>query len=138
MKVHHIGYLVDSIGDAVAAFSQLGFVCQSDTQTDPAREIYVVFMANGEYVVELIQPIDKASPIYNLRKRYHNSPYHICYETENIPVSLAEMTGGAYMLVQPPQPAPALPGAPDVAFLMHPHIGMVELLDKSLPKEELP
>ena len=133
MKVHHIGYLVDDINIAISKFEQLGYVRKTGLLTDSERQIYCIFLDNGGYVVELIEPISETSPVYGLRKKYRNSPYHICYETENLQSEIDKLTdiAGGYTIMQPPQQSPEIPGAPNVAFLMSSKIGIIELLQHS-------
>ena len=132
MKIHHIGYLVDSIANASIEFEKLGFSRISEVVDDKLRETYILFLANEEHIVELIQPINKESPLYGLSRKYRNSPYHICYETVDLYEKIEQMvhneTGG-YTVIQMPQPAPAIQNCPNVAFLMNRYIGMIELLE---------
>ncbi len=134
MKIHHIGYLVDDIENAAKAFEGLGFSRIGKPVEDSARGASILFLDNAGQVVELIQPTGKTSPLYGLRKNHRNSPYHICYETSHLQDEINRMTAltplQGYTLVQPPQPAPAIPGCPNVAFLMSRHIGMIELVEK--------
>ena len=130
MKVHHIGYLVDDVEKAAVVFEKLGYIRDGETVEDFSREVYILFLVNAAQTVELIQPVNEKSPIYGLRKRYRNSPYHICFETGNLQSEIDDMIKhNGYTLVQPPQPAPAIEGASDVAFLIHKDIGMLELVE---------
>lgn len=91
-------------------------------------------MSNGPFRAELISPIDSSSPMYELYKKHKNMPYHICYECEDIERTVKEMTetAGECMTVQAPDIAPAVsePGKDRrVAFLMHRHVGLLELLE---------
>jgi len=131
VKIHHIGYLVDNLETAAEEFELLGFSRLGEITEDLSREIYILFLDNLGYVVELIQPINEESPLYSLRKKYRNSPYHICYETNNLEEKIKELafSRGGYMLVNPPNPAPAITGCPNVAFLMNGNIGMIEIVE---------
>ena len=131
MKIHHIGYLVDNIENAAREFEKLGFSRRGEVLEDTSLEIYILFLYNNEQAVELIQPVSEKSPVYGLRKKYRNSPYHICYETDDLPGEIETMTNpnSGYILIQPPKPAPAIPNCPNVAFLMNSHIGIIELVE---------
>ena len=133
MKIHHIGYLVDDIKVAVKEFEKLAFSRIGEIVEDSSRESYILFLNNGGHVVELIQPVSDTSPVYGLRKKYRNSPYHICYETGDLHSKIEKLVslddGGQYVLIQPPQPAPAIQGCPNVAFLINQHIGIIELVE---------
>ena len=134
MKIHHIGYFVDDIEAASAEFNKLGFSRKGDAKDDASRDISIQFLEHADgYVVELIQPTSENSSYYGLRKRYRNSPYHICYETDDMTGEIEKMTApeGGYTLIQQPHPALAISGSPNVAFLMNRHIGMIELISQT-------
>ena len=88
MRIHHIGYLVDDIENAAIQFEHLGFSRIGKSTHDSSREVYILLLDNAGIMVDLVQPTSEQSPIYGLRKRYRNSPYHICYETENISATI--------------------------------------------------
>lgn len=130
MKIHHIGYLADDIENAAKEFENLGFSRIGEVVEDPSREVFILFLDNDGYVVELVQPTGMTSPIYGLRKKYRNSPYHICYATDNLESAIDRLCKqDGCTLMQPPSPAPGIPSCPDVAFLMNRHIGMIELVE---------
>ena len=134
MKIHHIGYLVEDVECAAEEFTRLGFARTSDVERDLQRDVFILFLRHCDgYVVELIQPVSDASPYYGLRKKYRNAPYHFCYVVDDLQREIEKMTspGSGNVLLQPPQPAPAIPGCPNVAFLMNRYIGMVELLEET-------
>lgn len=136
MTIHHIGYLVDDIENAAKEFERLGFLRTGEPVKDLLREVYILFLDNSGQVVELIQPISKTSPMYSLRKNYRNSPYHLCYETDDLQSEIENMVkidGSGCLLMQPPQPAPAMSGCPNVAFLLSGHIGIIELVEMKRP-----
>ncbi|MBQ3079371.1 MAG: VOC family protein [Clostridia bacterium] len=128
MKIHHIGYLVKKIARAAEKFEKLGFCAVSDCVHDEARGIEILFMKNGETVIELVCPADPDSQVTGLVKRLGNTPYHICYETEDIEKDVEHLAQNGYVLVNPPQPAPAIDGK-RVAFLMNGAIGLIELVE---------
>ena len=128
MIIHHIGYLVDDAKAAIEEFLRLGFEVIRDIMEDTSRLVYIAFLKNGDYVIELIQPVSKESPIYGLRAKHRNSPYHICYETKCINGEISRLSGEGYLLFLAPQAAPAIEGTPLTAFMLHHKIGMVELV----------
>jgi len=136
MKIHHIGYLVDNIKKAAHEFEMIGYTQKGEVSEDESRQVYIQFLENGGYLVELIQPIDESSPVYGLRKRFRNAPYHICYETDDLQQQIDTCcSGGGYIMLQPPKPAPAITGCPNVAFLTSTNIGMIELVERVAQNE---
>ena len=128
LKVHHIGYLVKKMDAAINAFRHLGYTIRQDTVPDTIRGIHICFMEKDGYVIELVSPADSGSLVAGLLKRYKNSPYHICYETQDLDKELAALIAGGYTAIDTPTPAPALNGR-RVVFLMNPFLGMIELLE---------
>ena len=84
MKIHHVGYLAKSIDKTEKKFFELGYEVEQPTKYDEIRDIKIEFLRNGDYRVELIEPASKNSPLYPLLKNYKNSPYHICYVTDDL------------------------------------------------------
>lgn len=128
MKIHHIGYLVEDINDAIINFKELGYVVEKDIVHDKLRNVYISFLQNNGYRVELIQPIDKSSGLYKLLRKNGNMPYYICYETEKIEDSINLLKEKGYFVIQQIELAPAIYNR-KVAFLMNANIGMIELLE---------
>lgn len=129
MKIHHIGYLVDNIEVAASTFENLGFSKTSEIVEDTLREIYILFMDNSGYVIELIQPVNESSPVYKLRKKHRNSPYHICYETDDLQIETEKMVNsGQFVFLHPPQAASAIDNKL-VAFLVSNEIGLIEIIN---------
>lgn len=129
LKIHHIGYLVKKINAAVKEFEHLGFTLTQDITYDDYRKINICFLEKDGYVVELVSPADDSSVVAGLLKKYKNSPYHICYESEHFDEDLARLQEEGYVAIDCPTPAPALDCRP-VVFLMNAKLGMIELLKK--------
>lgn len=128
LKVHHIGYLVKKINEAVTQFRQLGYVLRQDVIYDDHRKINICFMEKDGYVVELVSPASPDSVVSGLLKKYKNTPYHLCYESRNFESDLTYLAENGYTAIDMPAPAPAL-GNMRVAFLMNASLGMIELLE---------
>lgn len=129
MRIHHVGYLVEDIAAAEKAMEALGFVGEYPGRVDPSRQIHVRFMRNGALRVELIQPVDAASPVAGLLRKHRNSPYHFCYATDDLDGRVEALRADGYMTLHPPGAAPAIQGTARVAFLVHPDIGLIELVE---------
>ena len=129
LKIHHIGYLVKKINAAVKEFEHLGFTVTHDITYDDYRKINICFLEKDGYVIELVSPADDSSVVANLLKKYKNSPYHICYESEHFEEDFARLQEEGYTAIGAPAPAPAIDSLP-VVFLMNAKLGMIELLKK--------
>lgn len=127
MKVHHIGYLVKDINNAVKEFQALDYKIHSEISYDIYRDIDICFMKNG-YLTELISPKSEKSIVYNLLKKIGNSPYHICYTSDNIEQDIADLIKKGYIVINDFCPAPCIGQEASVIFLYNKFIGIIELL----------
>ncbi|MBQ9644182.1 MAG: VOC family protein [Lachnospiraceae bacterium] len=128
LKVHHIGYLVRKKDAARAAFTALGYEIQSDWVHDELRGIDISFLEKDGYCIELVCPYRKDSDVSGLLQRMKNTPYHICYLSGQFESDLSELREMGYLPITEKAPAPALENR-NVVFLLHPALGMIELID---------
>ena len=128
MKVHHIGYAVNSIESAFEQFKLLGFTKES-FQIDESRKVSIAFIRNGDTLVELIEPCGEGSPVEELLKKSGPAPYHICYCAECIDDVLPELKKAGWAVISKKAEAPAISGAP-VVFLYNKEAGLIELVEE--------
>ena len=130
MNIHHIGYVVEEIQAATQEFALFGYHKETagGIVYDVLRGIDIVFMTNGIYRVELVQPKDINSIAAGMLRRLGSAPYHICYECGDLEKEGNMLREKGYVPVSSEQPAVAL-GERKVSFWFHPQIGMVELLE---------
>jgi methylmalonyl-CoA/ethylmalonyl-CoA epimerase len=128
MKIHHIGYLAKNIEKTEKKFFELGFTVERSTKYDQIRDINIEFLINGDYRVELIQPMSKESPMYPLLQRFKNTPYHFCYEVDDIESAIQELSDKHYTVIQNPDIAPCIDDK-KVAFLNNISMGIIELVE---------
>ncbi len=129
MTVHHIGYLVKDINKSREEFEKLGFVCEGDLQYDIFRDVDILFLVKDGYRIELVSPKSSNSVVANLIKKYRNSPYHICYESDDIYEDIENLESKGFTRIDDVCPAPALNNR-NVSFLMNYSIGIIEILQK--------
>lgn len=108
----------------------MGFVAEKEMAYDPVRLINIQFMINQNYRIELIQPVSEKSSYWRLLKKYKNVPYHFCYIADDFIADIERMQGEGYVLLQPPETASCIDNN-KVAFLMHPKLGIIELIELS-------
>lgn len=129
MKVHHVGYLVKNIEKSICAFEELGYSAFAPVFFDEIRKADFIFMKNEEgFCVELISP-NADSSIFPLLKQYKNTPYHICYECDNLEKEIEKLSTKKYLPFLEPAPAPAIHENARVAFLINANAGIIELLE---------
>lgn len=128
MRIHHIGYLVKKMDKAVKAFLDLGYTLVQDVVLDDYRQVTICFMEKDGYKIELVSPSSKESVVFDLMKKMGNTPYHICYETEDMDAQIAALLAEHYVICSEKHEAIAIAGK-RVCFLIHPSIGMIELVE---------
>ncbi len=130
MTIHHIGYLVKKLERARKAFEALGYSVEQETVRDEYRKIDILFLAKDGYRIELVSPYDPSSVVAGLLTRTGNSPYHVCYLVDDLDLEIERLRDARYVVSSEPAPAPAC-GGERVAFMIHPFLGMIELLQKA-------
>ncbi len=130
MQIHHVGYLVKRIKRAIDAFLTLGYGQETDIVFDEYRGIDICFLTKEGYRIELVSPKNRESVVYELQKKYGNSPYHICYKCGNLGSAIADLREQGYVVTDQAHEAVALDNH-RVCFLVHPYLGMIELLEEN-------
>lgn len=136
MRVHHIGYAVKNIDKGIKAFTDIGYEKISEIIDDSERRVKIVFMKKQSECIELIAPNGENNAVERILKKNGPSPYHICYEVENIEQTVLELKNNGYIMFTQPQAAPAM-DRQRVVFLIHKDIGIIELVEHSKVVHEL-
>ena len=129
MKVHHIGYAVSNLNESLEIFLGLGYEIVKNAVKDEKRNVEISFVRNDHLLVELISPLDSRSPISNYLNKIGNTPYHICYEVDDIDEKLSDLRKSKFRIVEKPSKAIAINNR-RVAFMYNPKYGLLELLEK--------
>lgn len=79
MTIHHIGIVVKSLEKNISLYKNLGCTQSSDIIDDAIQHNRIVFLRNGPYLLELVEPLNENSSIYHFKEGYH----HICYEIDS-------------------------------------------------------
>lgn len=129
MKIDHIGYAVKRIDRAQSAFEKLGFVFEPVID-DTDRNVKLAFGVKDGYRIELVAPLDKKSesPVDQYLSNAVGTPYHICYESEDLDKEVEKLKIQGYKVVIEPRPAVAF-GGRMVVFLMNLGLGLMEIVE---------
>lgn len=128
MKIHHIGYAVKNLEATLDLFLKLGYELVSGQIRDEKRLVEIAFVQLNGTMVELISPMRDDSPISNYLSKIGNTPYHFCYEVENIEETIKSLRALRFLVVEKPSEAIAIDNQ-KVAFLYNPKYGLLELLE---------
>jgi len=102
MKLHHIGIVVPKIKDSIGELTNyIKFETIGIPMPVASQKVNICFLKVGEPFLELIEPVEKGSPVYNFAKN-GGGIHHICFEVNDIHAQLANMEKkGATVLVKP-------------------------------------
>ena len=129
MKIHHIGYAVKNIEDSLNEFKKLGYKTIENKIVDNQRNVMIQFVRNGDYLIELVAPLNKESPVTSLLGKQGNSPYHICYKTNNLEKEINDLGNNGFVVISNLLKAPAINNK-KVIFLYKKEIGLIELVEE--------
>lgn len=127
LKIHHIGYAVKNIDKSIELFGNIGYVIHEKV-IDEKRKVIIAFAESSGYLIELIAPLSEGSPVDSILRKNGSTPYHICYETEDVKLMCQELKAEKYRVISEISPAPAI-GNANVVFLFNPAIGIIELVE---------
>jgi len=82
VELHHIGIAVTNIDATAKFYCTMGYVL-TETIEDKIQNVYIAFLENERGRLELVQLVDKTSPVCNILKKIGVSAYHFCYETND-------------------------------------------------------
>ena len=135
MKYHHIGIAVFNIEETAPFYIVHGY-SKSQTSHDPLQPLPLSFLFSLHTfgwaqmpMIELIEPIDEKSPVYKILQKSGVTPYHICYEVENISDTITELKREKFIPLSKPVEAVAMSNK-KVCFLFNKNMGLIELVEK--------
>lgn len=128
LKFHHIGVATNNI-DATASVYEQGGYHRSASIFDPIQNVKICWLTKkGSPTVELLAPVDEKSPVNKTLEKNGVTPYHCCYEVDNIEDTVAELKKQRYVMVSKPAEAVAFKGS-RVCFLFNKNVGLIELVE---------
>jgi methylmalonyl-CoA/ethylmalonyl-CoA epimerase len=114
--LHHLGIAVRDLEEAVTAWGALGLQ-PSHQEAVPGDRVRVAFLPFRGGRLELLEPLDEASPVARFLERRGPGLHHVAFEVEHLDIVLADLRAQGVRLID----ETARPGAHGsrVAFL-HP------------------
>jgi methylmalonyl-CoA epimerase len=90
-KIDHVAVVVADLEATIAFYTQtLGFV-QAYRETIADQGVEAVGIATGDSIVELLRPLDEASPIAKFRGDAPTKMHHIAYRVADIASEIARL-----------------------------------------------
>ena len=102
--LNHVGIAVPNLEEAIETYRTLYGATDITTPFDmPAQGVKVCFVNLPNSQIELIEPLDEASPIWNfIQKNPKGGQHHVCFEVEDIHEAVEAMqTRSATVLGEP-------------------------------------
>ena len=128
LTFHHIGIACRDIAKTQAFYLGQGYTA-SPVVEDPLQHVRISFLEKeGAPRIELLEPLDDQSPVARTLATSGVSPYHMCYEVQDIESAVNHLRGQRFLLVNGPVPACAM-GDRRIAFLCQKNTGLIELVE---------
>ena len=132
-KIDHIGYVVKNLNNTLKYYkNNYNFIPITKIIIEKAHGVKLIFLDLGTSSVpalELIQPINKKSKVYNFLKRNGDSFHHLAYEVENINKSIIFLKKKNFLQI-----STIVPGAghnrANTVWLMGNKKELIELVEK--------
>ena len=129
-KINHIGYLTNDIAKTAEQFEYLGFSVVGGVICDSTQKTRLCFLhKEGETDIELVEPFVENEPMLKMLKKRGVSPYHICYEVDDVEKVFDELHEKEWLPLFTPVPAPAFDNRL-ICYMFKPEIGYVEFVNK--------
>jgi len=132
-QFHHIGIAVNSIKTTAQYYLDADYSI-SDTIYDPIQNVFIAFLEkDGMPQIELVESGETSnnSPVSKIIEKSGVSPYHICYEVDNIESSIKELKKKKYLPLANPVNAIAMNNR-KICFLYNKDVGLIELVEHTV------
>lgn len=130
-KFHHIGIITKSIDSTSSYYINAGYEIKLQKVFDPIQDVWICFLKKfGEPLVELIEPSLNSTKFAEQLKKNGVSPYHVCYEVNDINGSIKKLKAQKYIQISQPLKAVAIENRL-ICFLFNKDIGLIELVQSS-------
>ena len=132
LTFHHVGIACHKIEKTLSFYAAMGYTA-APVVDDLIQHVRVCFLdKEGAPRLELLEPLDDQSPVARTLASSGVTPYHLCYQVQDIENSIQSLRGQRFLLVTGPVPACAMENR-RIAFLFKKDVGLVELVEQDLP-----
>lgn len=126
---HHLGIATKSIKNCINIYRELGYK-ETEIKVEPSQNVKICFLNKiGSPLLELIEPINDDSPVSRIVKNSGTTPYHTCYEVENMENTIDELEELNFRLLFEPIKSETMDDGL-FCYLFSSEIGLIELYQK--------
>ena len=127
-RFHHLGYAVKDISKAVEMYEKMGFII-GEVVTDTIQNSQICFATKkGFPKFEFVAPVDDKSPINQTLQKSGNTPYHVCYEVDNLEEAIAALKPFHFIKLFNPVQAIGIENH-RICYLYNKNNGLIELVE---------
>lgn len=131
LTFHHVGIACHKIEKTLPFYAAMGYTA-APVVDDLIQHVRVCFLdKEGAPRLELLEPLDDQSPVARTLASSGVTPYHLCYQVQDIENAIQSLRGQRFLLVTGPVPACAMENR-RIAFLFKKDVGLVELVEQDL------
>ena len=127
-KIDHIGYLTGDISQTSKAFGILGYSSDNIVNDDIQQTRICFLHKEGEVDIELVEPYEKNKTMQKMLTKRGVTPYHICYEVNDIDAEYNELVAKNWTALFRPVEAPAFCNR-KICYFWNSEIGFIELVN---------
>jgi len=135
-KFHHIGIATNNIERTAQYYIDAGYV-MSEVVYDDIQNASIAFLEKSWMpCIELIGPpppniqTSKNSPVDNIIRKSGVSPYHVCYEVEDIDVAEQELRKKKFISLS--RLVVGIATSKRILFLYNKDVGLIELIERDI------
>lgn len=130
MKLDHIGYAVNDITTTACHYTEAGWTL-SDIMEEPSQNVKVAFLIKeGFPTIELVMPSGHGKdPVTQVLKRSGVTPYHTCYEVDDIEQAMEDLYEEGFVPLFMPIEAVAM-GGRKICYMCSLEVGTIELVER--------
>jgi len=91
MKLDHVGIAVPRLDEAIERWRPLVGAPSAPAEEVPSNRVRVAFVSVGETHVELLEPLDAASPVARFLETRGPGVHHLAFSVPSVDRALAEV-----------------------------------------------
>lgn len=129
-EIDHIGYAVYDIQKTAQHYIDGGWSI-SKIYDEIIQNTKIAFLVkSGMPTIELVSPLEGASPVDNVLKHNGIAPYHICYVVDNMMEAVGELYEEGFKPLFMPVQSIAMDNR-EICYLYHIELGTIEIVSRN-------